>query len=66
MKVLKPLLLAATKIVVNTDTPSGAREVHASPEAVQKLIDDNAYTYHDCAKYPEVCYCIPNNDSNIC
>ena len=46
--------------------PSGAREVHASPEAVQKLIDDDAYTYHDCAKYPEVCCCIPNNDSNIC
>ena len=35
--------------------PSGAREVEASPEAIQQLMDDNAYTYHDCVKYPEVC-----------
>ena len=36
--------------------PSGAREVEACPEAIQKLIDDNAYTYDDCVKYPEVCH----------
>ena len=35
--------------------PSGAREVEASPEAIQQLMDDNAYSYHDCVKYPEVC-----------
>ena len=41
--------------------PSGAREVEASPEAVQKLINDNAYTFHDCVKYPKVYICA-NND----
>ena len=35
--------------------PSGDREVEASPGAIQKLIDDNSYTYHDCVKYLEVC-----------
>ena len=50
--------------------PSGAREVEASPEAIQQLIDDNAYTYHDCVKYPEVCandfMIVSNNAIYLC
>ena len=38
--------------------PSGARQVDATPESIQKLIDDNSYTYHDCATYQKVCICL--------